>query len=548
LRHAELSSGVRGLSRQQLAQLPALASDKEMAFSIVRAAAATSVNFKGHVLLHRPTTGHIDARALWSDNPPRATQRGEGGPYAVMPVMCQTVLFSLRAIAAIAVSDSGAAPGAPMPVELGDEQGRQLLDAKLPKQAARLEEKPVVASYDFGDTRARVIDITLDALSRHADQFGADARHSHVRSAPSKRVIVAGSARPHAPKVEYVIPIYNWSSTWEPQGRTKHTRQPGWFRIWLGPDWYSAGNGELLALLCWPSALLDPVERGLLMSRKRVTPGQFTEMPEAIEPYVTRWGLDPLAQQDIEFGNMPASALTNRLRSLEQMRREALPGDMTLDADLHHLQDMPTFEPLVGLNGSIDPSAPDPGDRVALALYRPACDPLTGRWYVDLQIAPGQAYCPFVRLALARYQAHALPGLRLSEVVTTEFVQLLPERSATVIPRAPGGDKLQKFDVVLGGASLGDDANRTLSMFHVHIEQKQIHAETWVPVPATETIKTASSMTFDDKAGNWICCVDVHRHMGHQYSLVIEEHERFGAGIQSTPARLVYYDRIGLFA
>jgi hypothetical protein len=39
---------------------------------------------------------------------------------------------------------------------------------------------------------------------------------------------------------------------------------------------------------------------------------------------------------------------------------------------------------------------------------------------------------PFVRLALARYQPYALPDAKLSRVVLADFVQLTPDRSATV--------------------------------------------------------------------------------------------------------------------
>ena len=49
-------------------------------------------------------------------------------------------------------------------------------------------------------------------------------------------------------------------------------------------------------------------------------------------------------------------------------------------------------------------------------------------------------YAPFVRLALARYQPHALVSAKLSRVVLADFAQLTPERALTVTsdPYAPG--------------------------------------------------------------------------------------------------------------
>jgi hypothetical protein len=55
-------------------------------------------------------------------------------------------------------------------------------------------------------------------------------------------------------------------------------------------------------------------------------------------------------------------------------------------------------------------------------------------WVADVEL-PGIAaasYRPFVRLAVARYQRESLADLELSEVVRTDLVQLLPERTVTV--------------------------------------------------------------------------------------------------------------------
>jgi len=48
---------------------------------------------------------------------------------------------------------------------------------------------------------------------------------------------------------------------------------------------------------------------------------------------------------------------------------------------------------------------------------------------IDVQ---AHAYCPFIRLALVRYQPHALPDAKLSAVALADYAQLTPERSAVV--------------------------------------------------------------------------------------------------------------------
>jgi hypothetical protein len=54
-------------------------------------------------------------------------------------------------------------------------------------------------------------------------------------------------------------------------------------------------------------------------------------------------------------------------------------------------------------------------------------------WYCDIEIDAGNSYYPFVRLALARYQAHSLTHAHLSRVVMTDFIQLAPDRTADVV-------------------------------------------------------------------------------------------------------------------
>ena len=53
-------------------------------------------------------------------------------------------------------------------------------------------------------------------------------------------------------------------------------------------------------------------------------------------------------------------------------------------------------------------------------------------WYCDIQMDMGEAYFPFVRLALARYQPQSLPNAHLSRVVLADFMQLAPDRAASI--------------------------------------------------------------------------------------------------------------------
>jgi len=69
--------------------------------------------------------------------------------------------------------------------------------------------------------------------------------------------------------------------------------------------------------------------------------------------------------------------------------------------------------------------------------YAPEYDETSGRWFVDVALEDGPALWPFVRLAVARYQPSSLPGMALSAVALSSWVQPLPTRSLTVSRQGP---------------------------------------------------------------------------------------------------------------
>lgn len=546
---SELAASQSNDDNTRVSQLPAVANrGGDIPFAINRKKGDTTANFSGHVFFDRPAISSLVANAAWTENPRQPFASGTGPAVPAQPIKTSAQLFVSRETAALAASDNGDAPSAPLPIRLGLAQQRQRLDAVLPPTVGRQVSLPVVPSYDFGDTRARVISIDLESIARHVAEFAGLPASAYIVRSKGQRAIVPGTERPRAPVVEYVIPLYSWTSGGQGREPNSRTRQAGWSRIWLGREWYSSGNGELLALVCWPPHLFDPTARKLFLSRLRETPDQYADIPAAIEPFVTRWGADPLAQQSGNLGHLPASAFANRLRSAAQMRSEAPAGDAMLAADLFHLQDMPTFEPVINLDSNA--VKPNAAYRTVLALYRPILDTVTGRWYVDVQLAPRDTYCPFVRLALARYQPHALPELRLSEIVPTEFVRLLPERSLTVTPALKDQEGYLSFSVVLAGATLGSGGSgKPSTALTVSIERRTSSSEAWVPenlgkVGARDG--SMATMAQDAKTGVWHTRVALKSKSGTTYSLVIEEYEQYEDTAGSKMARLVYFDRIGL--
>jgi hypothetical protein len=187
-------------------------------------------------------------------------------------------------------------------------------------------------------------------------------------------VNVKSTARPAAPAVRYVVPTFSWSSSSSARGVTS-TRVGGGLRVYLERPWWSSGQDEQLAVIC---------PNGFPGSRAYDLGG-----------LTTRWGADPV------WGASPVSVVVS-------------------SADF----------PLA--TGTVEQLTPAEGGSVEAALHQVAYDETRGLWYADIQVKPGGGYMPFVRLGLARYQASSLPDLELSPIAVADFMQLSPDRSASV--------------------------------------------------------------------------------------------------------------------
>lgn len=209
----------------------------------------------------------------------------------------------------------------------------------------------------------------------------ADVRVSFIRNPitrnmPTNRVRnVLSSARPPAPLVEYVIPTSRWVRGLDGESSTR----TGGLRVYLRRPWFESGFGELLGVVVATDAAVD------------------AGFPEDIEPYVTRWGNDP-----VHSG--PAVSRSPTLFDF----------------------------PLATRNMAFV-SIPQTSTVVSVAGHTVGFDESRDLWYCDIDLDVG-SYTPFIRLALVRFQPDAIAGAELSPVVIADFAQVFPRRSVSVTP------------------------------------------------------------------------------------------------------------------
>jgi hypothetical protein len=247
------------------------------------------------------------------------------------------------------------------------------------------------SKHEFHDTKHRNVTYTAVATTRFKEYF-PDALTQDpaniTRTSQPVTVSVLNSARPLAPKPLYVLPAFGWETDTEGAWHVSK-RRGGALRVYLDRPWYSSGEGELLAAVLLGSA---------------PAPGTAEiggyEIHDGLKGYVTQWGQDPI---------WSAAPPPNQAMPLPQhfLNAVAVGTELTLD-------ELSTDQPFTAV-----------GHQVSYDAHRQ-------RLYCDIEMDMGEAYFPFVRLALARYQPQSLPNAHLSRVVLADFMQLAPDRAASI--------------------------------------------------------------------------------------------------------------------
>jgi hypothetical protein len=267
--------------------------------------------------------------------------------------------------------------------------------------------QPFSENQEFGDAKHHEVTYDLVAHTPFKQYFPATwplasnpEGTRFTEPTPNAFTIhIPASRRPAPPQIEYIVPSFGWSRGASTDGKTRtSSRSGGSLRVYLRRPWFSSGNGEKLAVVILAPTTGKPVTEPILQN-------------------TTKLGADPV----FKHGDVPT----------------------TVSAALFG-----------GGEAAKNLAAPDIAGAYATAIPYPVhFDDEKQMWYADIVINSGAAYTPFVRLALARYQQHALAGLQLSSIKTADIMQLQMSRSATVTFNDPAN----KLRVSLVG-HLGESA------------------------------------------------------------------------------------------
>ncbi|CAH2214818.1 hypothetical protein [Tepidibacter aestuarii] len=230
--------------------------------------------------------------------------------------------------------------------------------------------------HEFGDTRHRKITYTLNAVSRFKQFFKEQDEEAYVAQTELP-ISIPNSARPSPPVILATRPAFVWQEDYEEGPNIIKTRKRlgGILRIELKGPWYKTGEGEKLAVL---------------VAKDQQSP------KEEMWPFVTQAGSD-MTRAGLGPERWP--------KATDFTFASGTPREVYLKE--------------AGYEAIAVPHEPWFQD---------------GRCFVDIAIPNlvSEAYMPFVRLAVARYQPESIQGLEVSTVVMTDMIQLLPERTLRV--------------------------------------------------------------------------------------------------------------------
>ena len=448
--------------------------------------------------------------------------------------------------------------------------------------------------HRFGDTKYRCVSYTAIGTSRYREYFrpmqdeetdllqNGKLPPRWTRSSPPIMLDILSTAQPESPKVLYVIPTFKWEAS--PQG---HRRVGGGLRVYLDRPWYSSGDGEQLAVVLYPDARAD--------------------LPEQAKAFVTQWGLDPL-WEDGPRKFIPSGAISKQTvpqmklpglnpkviqpRGISEEPDEEVTSRAVNPANLQaskaqilkqygvgisnptpaHFRNAAVVRHDLGIRETassglairsrgvprmkiqkkprvqIPPQALGrPPMPVTICAFDVKPDISRQLWYCDIEMESGNAYFPFVRLALARYQVNSIRGAHLSPVVLADFAQLVPDRTASVVVNPQ--DPTQALVTVAGVP--GTAGSQRQSKIEVEVEEANpaVDGELgWTPVPSR-----GRNILPRVNGQQWTGPVPLPAPSGKPQRLVIKEYEVFNVPNEADSSarprqdeRLVYADALPL--
>ena len=329
-------------------------------------------------------------------------------------------------------------------------------------------------AHDFVDTKHHEVTYQAVAVSRFVEFYPESLTEDADNITRSSRPVtlhVPSTVPPAPPDIAYVLPTLQRNDPApdvHAAGAERRAEQIGeGLRVYLNRGWFSSGKGERLALVLAAQGTGDPPPQD-----------------------VSAWGLNPVRNS----APLPAPLQKKHIWGGEK-RITGWPVE----------------------DGAVD-----------LVLYDVRFSNEHGLPFADIEFLSQRAFMPFVRLAFARYQEHAVANCELSRIVMADFVPLLPGRAVTVkrIGQAT-------WSLTMRGYSYRHP-DETTTIVQAHIEYMDAalpeDAVSWRPLGPAVTLTSSTEEPWRYQWTGQIRLIDQKVQSQHyRRRLVIQEFEPFSS-------------------
>lgn len=338
-------------------------------------------------------------------------------------------------------------------------------------------EMDIGSRHTFPNNKHLSVRYIAVATTRYLEYFDEeltqDQERITIESEPSCEIDIFNTSPPPPPEVAYILPLFIWEKEELETVDTKRerVRRRTGFRIYLKRGWFKSGKGEKLAVLLQSDAV------------RAKNSGDLTKSPMPL----THWGSDPTIYEREPITRQ--LVLTDFIGDVERIKACEIAEEYdvanpprpapvitdcsgnTVDCIISSRDGIDLPAPVIPAlvegqrstrseqkqkSRAADQQGPDllPSNEIAMdvAAYEVKCDLGKDLLYVDVEIENPKAYMPFVKFALARYQASSAKYCHLSSAVEADFVQLSPERTLSI---APISSQPQDISIVISGSGPG---------------------------------------------------------------------------------------------
>ncbi len=303
-------------------------------------------------------------------------------------------------------------------------------DSRINRNNAPDGTRTINPFHDLPDTRYRRVDYTVTAISRYRafmpEDIADDADRISVPAQP-RTAWVPNSTPPPAPAIHSVVPTFGWTRSADGDGA--RTFRTAGLRVYLRRPWMVTGTAEMLGV---------------------VLPNSSGAVPPQLETRVTRWGSDPIWRG----GPIAADAPLASAFPMGLFAGPLAPGTLAPSLLGGEFEDDLPARPFE-LSDLKTPDLVGRPERVSVVPHAVDYDAERDLWFSDIVVDPVEAYFPFLRCALARYQPISSRdgdvSAHLSNVVQADFVQIAPDRLVTLRPEGQGVYEVSVFGILPAG-------------------------------------------------------------------------------------------------